>query len=149
MRGEAEGEEQQTPHPIGSPKQSSIPRPWDHDLSQRQMLNQPSHPSTLEMSFLNKKVTWEIYPFQRQQSRKECVMRGDHPCSSHKLPHCRGLSQQMFVSYSFKVGYRTSILPPTWSSAIINSVASGELSWHEKRGMVETFLILAISTWRW
>ena len=23
----------------GSPMQDSIPRPWDHDLSQRQMLN--------------------------------------------------------------------------------------------------------------
>ena len=36
-KGEAEGEGE-------APIWDSIPGPWDHDLSQRQMLNQLSHP---------------------------------------------------------------------------------------------------------
>ena len=32
--------------------QGSIPKPWDHDLSQRQMLTQMNHPGTLHAEFL-------------------------------------------------------------------------------------------------
>lgn len=34
----------ETPHCAGSPMRGSVPGPWDHDLSQRQMLIQVSHP---------------------------------------------------------------------------------------------------------
>ena len=44
-QGEWERErEKQTPCWAGSPMWGSIPDPWDHDLSQRQMLNHLSHP---------------------------------------------------------------------------------------------------------
>ena len=86
------------------------------------------------MSLLHKKMTQEIYPFPLQQSREESHARRSSLCSSHKVRRRTGLPRQMFVSCSFKVGHRTGVLPPTWSSAILNSVASGELSWHEKRG---------------
>ena len=36
--------------PVGSPMRDSIPGPWDHDLSQRQMLHQLSHPVPLYSS---------------------------------------------------------------------------------------------------
>ena len=38
--------EKDTPCWPGSPTQGLIPGPWDHDLSQRQMLNGLSHPGT-------------------------------------------------------------------------------------------------------
>ena len=44
-RGQGE-REKQTPHRAENPTQDSIPRPWDHDLRQRHMLNQLSHPGT-------------------------------------------------------------------------------------------------------
>ena len=35
--------EKQIPHGAGKPTQGWIPGPWDHDLSQRQLLNHLSH----------------------------------------------------------------------------------------------------------
>ena len=44
-RGEGQ-REKQTPHRAGSPMWDPIPGLQDHDLSQRQLLNQLSHPGT-------------------------------------------------------------------------------------------------------
>ena len=45
------GKEKQTPHRAGSPTQGLIPGSQDHDLSQRQTLQQLSHPGALSMLF--------------------------------------------------------------------------------------------------
>ena len=48
----AEGQrEKQVLYGAGSWMWGSIPGPWDHDLSQRQMLRQLSHPGTLFYQF--------------------------------------------------------------------------------------------------
>jgi len=40
-----------TPRRAGSPTRGSIPGPGDHDPSQRQMLNPPSHPGIPDILF--------------------------------------------------------------------------------------------------
>ena len=50
-RGQREGEKQNT-HWAGSPMWGWIPGPCDHDLSQRQIINWLSHPSTLQANIL-------------------------------------------------------------------------------------------------
>ena len=42
--GATEGWEKQASHWAGSPTQGSILGPWDHEVSQRQILSQLSHP---------------------------------------------------------------------------------------------------------
>ena len=49
--------EKQTPRWAGSPMQGLIPGPWDHDLSQRQMLNRLSHPGASTKHLLHEH-TW-------------------------------------------------------------------------------------------
>ena len=52
--GEGQRErDKQTPHWAGSLKQDSVPGPGDHDLSQRQTLNQLSHPGTPRYHFFD------------------------------------------------------------------------------------------------
>ena len=42
-------------------QQGSIPGPWDHDLSQRQILNQLSHRATpIDKILKNKSKSWDI-----------------------------------------------------------------------------------------
>ena len=48
-----EEREKQSPCWAGSPMWGLIPGPWDHDLSQRQLLNQLSHPDTPRVIYLS------------------------------------------------------------------------------------------------
>ena len=55
--GRQREKEKQTPCWAGSPMQDLIPAPWDPDLSQRQMLNQLSHPGALGFHFLRSEIS--------------------------------------------------------------------------------------------
>ena len=52
MSSEEEQREKQIPRWAKSPVQGSIPGPWDHDLTWRQMLNWLSHPGTHKIVIL-------------------------------------------------------------------------------------------------
>ena len=62
--GAAEGEREnltQAPHWAGSPMWDSIPGPWDHDLSRRQVLNHLNHPGAPQENII-KTGTNQIWP---------------------------------------------------------------------------------------
>ena len=52
--------EKQIPHWAGGPTPSSIPEPWDHDLSLRQTLYQLSHPGTPTSPFGFWILMWQV-----------------------------------------------------------------------------------------
>ena len=58
--GKSKQREKQTPHRIGSPAQAH-PRPWDQDLSWRQMLNWLSHPRAPVCFYRLKKLKYNIH----------------------------------------------------------------------------------------
>ena len=51
-RGRGREKENQAPCSAGSLMQDSIPGPWDHDLSWRQILNRLSHPGALTLTVM-------------------------------------------------------------------------------------------------
>ena len=61
-RGEGQ-REKQTPQGAGSLMQDLILEVWDHDLSQRQSLNQLSHPGAQTTRFLNPRMILGILQF--------------------------------------------------------------------------------------
>ena len=71
--------------PVGSPMRDSISGPWDHDLSQRQMLNQLSEPSRYPLKILFKKILFYLLMRDTERERQRHRQREKQaPC---REPH--------------------------------------------------------------
>ena len=59
-RAQAGGGKEETPHWVKSPMRGSILGPWDQELSQRQTLNQLSHPGAPVVMFLSQEESKDL-----------------------------------------------------------------------------------------
>ena len=89
-RGERE---KWAPHWAGIPMLSLIPGPWNHDLSQRQMLNRLSHPGALIICFLTAVDQWSLKP---------CKMKLRIQCGEPSIHAQVCVQQYMHKSYGRK-----------------------------------------------
>ena len=96
-------QEKQAPHWGGSPMRGSIPGPWDHDLSQRQMHNRLSHPGALMGDIykeLPKLLPKRLYHFTFPSGVKEStVVSFAHQYSNgRQMVSCCGLNLHFLIN---------------------------------------------------
>ena len=92
-RGRVRGEV--TPHWAGSLTQGSIPGCQDHDLSQRQTLNQLSHPGAPKLMFKHMQTSFQKIIFKMKHTHSKSISNLLKLTYSFQWPHTQVVSSAL------------------------------------------------------